>query len=254
MSDHTGGALPVVAALAASAQARRSWVTAAARVLSVDQRVRGVWLVGSLSHGRGDAFSDVDLIVVAGEPVPADLRDDPFAGLRMPGTVLYARRKPRNAPAGGGYLAVCLDMAGLPVLVDMYLWPVTTAVLPAGGNVLFHRGEVIRSTRGLLEVLAACPADDPAGADPTDPVSVFFLIQLAAKYHARADHSRYAGICRQLRIPADDFRALRLLLAGCSLSTEPGVTRAVERLLDVADEHRRLLEPASVSSSAKEGS
>lgn len=84
--------------------------------------------------------------------------------------------KPRNASAGGACLAVCLGMASLPVLVDLYLWPATTAAVPTAGSVLFQGGEVFRSPSGLLEALAQCPA----GADRRDPASVLLRVQLTA--------------------------------------------------------------------------
>ncbi|MBB4738364.1 hypothetical protein BJY16_001823 [Actinoplanes octamycinicus] len=210
------------------------------RSLSADNRVHGMWLAGSLGCGRGDAFSDVDLIVTVHAPVPADLRTDPFAALRLPGTVLYTRRKPRNAPAGGGYLAVCLELAGLPVLVDLYVWPVTNATLPVGATVLFQHGETPRSPVGLIETLAQQPANEPAGADPDDPTNQLYLIQLAAKYHARADHLRFADMCRRLKISADENTdALRQVLAGRVPPANNAAVRAVGQLLDLAEANRR---------------
>ncbi|MFF5085483.1 hypothetical protein ACFY36_51305 [Actinoplanes sp. NPDC000266] len=225
--------------LDAAGQARHDWVTAATVVLSADPRVMAVSLVGSLGRGAGDAFSDVDLIVSVATPVPASLRADPVTGLGLPGPVLFVRPKPRNAPAGGTYLAVCVELAGLPVLVDLYVWPATTAVIPAGGSVLFQRGDVARSSVGLVETLAEHPPDDPAGADPDDPATTLLLVQLAAKYWARADQPRYAGICQQLHLPADrSTDALRRLLDNQPPATPADAITAARRLLAVADEHR----------------
>jgi len=218
-------------------EARGRWLAEARSVLRAYPFVAGVWLVGSLGRDDGDGYSDVDLVVAVDPPVHAGLLADPVGGLQLPGPVLYTRSKPRNAPAGGSYLAVCVELAGLPVLIDLYVWPASTAVVPAGGAVLYQRGEVRRSPLGLLALLAEHPADDPAGADPDDPASLLFLIQLAAKYHARGNRPRRAGIYRQLHLDDHDTTViLRQLLE--SRVPHPGLGRAVaavRRLLDLAD-------------------
>jgi hypothetical protein len=223
--------------LAAVEQARGRWLTEATSRLQAHAVVAGVWLVGSLGRGDGDGYSDIDLIVAVDPPIPAVLLADPVGGLHLPGPVLYTRPKPRNAPAGGTYLAVCIEMAGPPVLVDLYVWPTATAAVPAGGAVLYQRGEGRRSPLELLALLAEHPADDPAGADPDDPASQLFLIQLVAKYHARGDQPRRAAIYRQLKMRDQDTTVvLRQLLE--NQAPHPGLGRAVaavRRLLDLAD-------------------
>jgi hypothetical protein len=228
---HHPGAL-----VAAVTDARTGWLSAALNALQQHRFVTGAWLAGSLGRGDADPYSDIDL-VVATDAAPADVLADPVGGLRLPGPVLYTRAKPRNAPAGGGYLAVCVELAGLPVLVDLYIWPATTAAVPAGGGVLYQRGQLRRSPLGLLALLAEYPADDPAGADPDDPASLLFLIQLAAKYHARGDQPRRAGIYRQLHLQ-DHVTTVGLRHLLENQVPRPGLGRAVAavgRLLDLAD-------------------
>jgi hypothetical protein len=221
--------------LAGVEQARGRWLTEATSVLQADPVVAGVWLVGSLGRGDGDGYSDIDLIVAVDPPIPAAVLADPVGGLNLPGLVLYTRPKPRNAPAGGTYLAVCVEMAGLPVLVDLYVWPAATAAVPAAGAVLYQRGEVRRSSLDLFALLAEHPADDLAGADPDDPASLLFLIQLAAKYHARGDQPRRAGIYRQLHLRDQDTTALRQLLENQVPHPRLGrAVAAVRRLLELA--------------------
>lgn len=222
--------------LAAVTDARAGWLSAALTALLQHRFVTGVWLVGSLGRGDADPYSDID-VVVAIDAAPPDVLAEPAAALRLPGPLLFTRAKPHNAPAGGAYLAICVELASLPVLVDLYVWPATTAAVPAGAAVLYQRGEVQRSPLELLALLAAHPADDPAGADPDDPASLLFLIQLAAKYHARGDQPRRAAIYRQLQLQDQDTTVvLRQLLE--NRAPRPGLGRAVaavRRLLDLAD-------------------
>lgn len=223
--------------LASVEQARGRWLAEATSVLRPRPVVAGVWLVGSLGRGDGDGYSDIDLIVAVDSPIPAVLLADPVGGLHLPGPVLYTRSKPRNAPAGGTYLAECVEMAGMPVLVDLYVWPAATAAVPAGGAVLYQRDEVRRSSLELLALLAEHRADDPAGADPDDPACLLFLIQLVAKYHARGDQLRRAGIYRQLKMRDQDTTVLlRELLENQVPHPVLGrAVAAVRRLLDLAD-------------------
>jgi hypothetical protein len=160
--------------------------------------------------------------------------------LPVPGTVLYTRPKPRNAPAGGAYLAICVELAGLPVLVDLYLWPAITAAVPAGGRVLHARTELPRSELGFLALLDRHRSTDTTGADPGHPASVLLLVQLAAKYRVRGDDDRRHGIHQQLHIPPDPGpAALRDVLGQrIDLARWPAFRDAVaaaHRLLDLID-------------------
>ncbi len=206
-------------------------------VLHADARVVGAVLVGSLACGDADAFSDVNAIVVLDAPASQLLVIDPFVGLRLPGVVLYRRPKPRNAPAGGAYLCVCLELAGLPVLIDLYVWPASTTAVPAGGRILVERAPLPRAQLGLLALLAENPATDDTGSDPGDPATLLMLIQLMAKYQARGDRQRQAAICRQLRVgDIGGVGELRRLLTARLAALRPASTpalAAVGRLLDL---------------------
>ena len=223
--------------LNAVVQARSGWLATTVTRLRHTPFVTGVWLVGSLAQLSADAYSDIDLVIAVDPATPAAVFADPVTELELPGPVLFTRPKPRNAPAGGAYLAVCVELAGLPVLVDLYVWPATTAAVPAGGAVLYQRGAVRRSPLELLALLAEHPADDPAGADPDDPATLLFLIQLAAKYHARGDQQRRAALYRQLHLDDQGTTVVvRQLLESQVL--HPGLgpaVAAVRSLLDLAD-------------------
>lgn len=224
--------------LAEVTEAREAWLAETTRALRADRRVAGSVLVGSLAAGSGDPFSDVDLIVALDPPIPPSLLADPFGGLGLPGVELYRRPKPRNAPTAGAYLAVAVELAALPVLIDVYVWPATTAAVPAGARVLTERAQLSRSELGLLDLLATCPPDDPTGSDPDDPATVLLLVQLAAKYHARGDQDRWTAICRQLHIAdittVGDLHRLLDTRLSAHHPPPPAAVAAVRRLLDLA--------------------
>jgi hypothetical protein len=184
--------------MAAVAREREMWLAAVTELLTRHTFVAGGVAAGSLGQGPGDGYSDVDLVVEVDATTPSAVLADPVAVLPVPGTVLYTRPKPRNAPAGGAYLAICVELAGLPVLVDLYLWPAATAAVPAGGRVLYARTELPRSGLGFMARLDRHRSADTTGADPGHP-AVLLLVQLAAKYHARGDDRRH-GIHQQLHI------------------------------------------------------
>src|SRR5471030_1305773 len=46
---------------------QRELVDAITRALAADDDIEGAWLAGSLGAGKGDAFSDVDVLVLAAE-------------------------------------------------------------------------------------------------------------------------------------------------------------------------------------------
>ncbi|WP_433294411.1 GDSL-type esterase/lipase family protein [Actinoplanes sp. CA-030573] len=227
--------------------ARQQWLEQMIARLRGLPYVAGVWLVGSLGRGDGDAFSDVDLVVAVDATVlPGEVIADPAAGLGLPGRQLYVRPKPRNAPAGGGYVAVGMEVAGLPLLVDVFVWPAASAAVPAGARALFERRRMPRSELDFIPLLDAHRTPDQQGSDPLAAGTVLMLVQLAAKYLARGNASRLAGICAQLGIPGDtcDVATLRKVLAEripLSPVTQPAVD-AVHRLLEHADlvRHRAL--------------
>ncbi|MFB9443138.1 hypothetical protein [Dactylosporangium vinaceum] len=205
----------------------------------------GVWLVGSLGRGGDDGYSDVDLVVAVDSTVPAAVLADPATLLRVPDTVLlYTRPKPRNAPAGGAYEAVCIRLAGLPVLVDLYLWPAATAAVPDGARILYARTEPPRSDLAFMTLLDRHRSGDTTGADPDHPATVLLLVQLAAKYQARGDVSRRDGIHQQLHLPTGGTLAVlrdvldqRIDLARWP-AFQPAVA-AVHRLLDIVESAHR---------------
>ena len=236
MPEHPVAADP----LGAVVQARSEWLATAVTRLHHLPYVAGAWLVGSLGRLTADAYSDIDL-VVAVDPAatPAAVFVDPVAGVELPGVVLFTRPKPRNSPAGGAYLAVCVELAGLPVLVDLYLWPVATAAVPDGAEILDARAGTARSDLDFMALLDQHRTTDTTGADPHAPATTLLLVQLAAKYLARRDRVRLAGIARRLGLGgAVDTSALHTAVReridlGRYPALRPAVT-AAQRLLTLA--------------------
>ncbi|WP_229070875.1 nucleotidyltransferase domain-containing protein [Actinoplanes sp. DH11] len=241
-------------ALALLTEARTDWLIQALDVFSSHRFVDAVWVEGSLGRGDADAFSDVDLVLAIGGSAPPSVFADPVAGLGLPGRVLYTRDKPKNAPSGGAYRAACVELVGLPVLVDLYLWPAATASMSAAARLLFQRGDrPPRSDLSFLPLISQYLSGDTRDSDPYQPQTVLMLVQLAAKYLARGNHEWEASIRRQLRDPADasDAAALRRLLAArvdsmTGSSLEAAVT-AVHRLIEIA-EHQAAVAPKSTTS------
>jgi hypothetical protein len=223
--------------------ARASWIIQTVSALAARPWAAGGWPVGSMGRGEADAFSDVDLVIAVDATVPESVLADPVTGLNLPGTVLYQRPKPRNAPHGGAYLAVGIELAGLPVLVDIFVWPTTTAAVTNGAQIVYERDRLARSELGFLELLDAHRSSDPTGSDPQAAGTVLMLTQLAAKYVARGNRQRLDGICQQLGISAAgcDIQALRTLVnERIDVAADPQVKLAVvavHRLLDLAEQH-----------------
>ncbi|MCM4081873.1 nucleotidyltransferase domain-containing protein [Paractinoplanes hotanensis] len=223
--------------------ARAAWLDETIRTLARHTWVGGIWLVGSLGRGEADAYSDVDLVVAVDHTAPTTVFTDPVAGLGISGHILYRRPKPRNAPKDGAYLAVGIDLAGLPVLVDVFVWPAATATVSAGATVVYERDVLPRSTLGFIPLMDQHRSDDRRGSDPDAPGTVLMLVQLAGKHLVRGNQPKLAGICDQLAIPTDscEVTALRTVLdqridTVTYMDSTEGV-RAVHRLLDLIERH-----------------
>jgi hypothetical protein len=246
----------VTGALARLTDARTGWLMQALGVFSSHRFVEAVWVEGSLGRGDADAFSDIDLVLAIGQSASPSVFADPIAGLGLPGRVLYTRDKPKNAPAGGAYRAACVELAALPVLVDLYLWLAATATMSATARLLLQRGDrPPRSHLSFLPLISRYPSADTRDSDPYQPQTVLMLVQLAAKYLARSDHEREATIRRLLRDPASagDAAALRRLLAArvgtmADSSLEAAVT-AVHRLIEIAEHQAAVASEAATSRS-----
>ena len=111
---------------------------------------------------------------------------------------------------------------------------------PLGGRVLHQRTEPPRSGLEFMALLTRHRTTELTGADADDPASVLVLVQLAGKYLARGDRSRYDAICRQLRIPmtCGAIGLRRVLSERINLTADyhlqPAIA-AAHRLLDLSE-------------------
>jgi hypothetical protein len=211
----------------------RSGRDAAMRDIESTCRTAGVGallLIGSLGRGQGDSFSDLDLIAVV-TPDAGRVDLEAVFGRR----VLTVLDKPRNAPVGGGYRGVCLDVGGLPLWVDWYAWPAATARTPADAGVVYDNLGVPASDLDFIPLLDR--HRDPEASGNPDPVTDALLrVAVAAKYLARGDLTRLATqLPAAATTPADELPAL--LHSQLHHAETAGQTRAVtatRHLIDLA--------------------
>jgi hypothetical protein len=187
-------------------------------------------LIGSLGRGGGDAWSDLDLIAVPGP------RFDRLDLVKVFGEqVLAVLDAPRNAPIGGDYVGLCLDVAGMALWIDWYLWPQDTATVPADASAVYDDLGLPHSDRDFIALITA-NSNPSAPAHPANAATTLLRIAVAAKYLARADLPRLSAKLPDVQglSPAQVAARLHGKLAGIH---EPGLTRAVaatRRLLDLA--------------------
>lgn len=105
-------------------------VTRAQTMLETDPRVVAAWLIGSRGRGQADAWSDVDLVVVARDNSLAALKAERRQFAAQLGTPLLIQDLPRNAPPGGAYLLVLYPGETGPLHLDVYWRLATEAPLP----------------------------------------------------------------------------------------------------------------------------
>ncbi|MEU4194371.1 nucleotidyltransferase domain-containing protein [Kribbella sp. NPDC026611] len=198
----------VVAALAAG---RARWLAETVPVLQAE----GVWLVGSLGSGRGDEWSDVDIIVVGGECV----LDETLLTLDMPA----------NGPAGGGYVGAMYDVGTLPLWVDWYLWP-PGAPIPRESRLL--AGAATAGNLGLSETLELMGRGLP-GPAPDPDVFALAMLPLAAKHIARGDLDKAAEMAAMLNAPSDVEVGAGLSVVLSRVEGHKTASAAVRRYLEV---------------------
>ena len=211
---------------------RTRWLQRAVDAAVRDPRIVGLLLSGSLARKSGDAWSDLDLIVVP-TPEPLDeLRQDVTGSLALPGQRLFILDKPRNAPAGGAYQGALWDTgtSSLPLWTDWYVCPLDIAVVPSDAVVLVERQQRLfpRVQAGFVVWLDAYRASDPQSAAGGAPDRLL-TVAVAAKYLARGDTQRLDRMLHRLSLtPAKTPAGIRdQLIAAAEAVREPALSDAV---------------------------
>ena len=228
------------------AAARDVWLAATSRQLHGDERVAAVWLVGSLGQGGGDEWSDVDLVVVARDehlPVLVERRRSEFSRF---GEVLVAIDAP-NGPAGGAYLGVAYAIDELPLWVDWYIWPLSTARRPSDARVLIERADPpAPATKPHGALIQHSRAADPQAvhdrfADPVD--FTVAMVPIAAKYIARRQPQEARELLRLLDRDApgalgvrEQLSALRRILKRTEGERPSAAVQAAAAVLDLTEQ------------------
>ena len=228
------------------AAARDAWLAATSRELHGDERVAAVWLVGSLGQGSGDAWSDVDLVVVARDAHLPALVERPRSEFGRFGEVLVAIDAP-NGPAGGAYLGVAYAVGELPLWVDWYLWPLSTARRPSDARALIERADLpppaAKPHAALLQQsrAAAPQAVVDRFADPVD--FTVAMVPIAAKYIARRQPQKARELLWLLDRDAPDglgvheqVSALRRILRQAEEERPSTAVQAAASVLDLTEQ------------------
>jgi hypothetical protein len=235
-----------VQSLAEHAAARDAWLAATSRQLHEDERVAAVWLVGSLGQDGGDAWSDVDLALVVNDDDLDGLVERRRSEFGRFGEVLVAIDAP-NAPAGGAYLGVAYAVGELPLWVDWYLWPRSTARRPSDARVLIERAELPPpATKPHATLLQDSRAADPHAvvdrfADPVD--FTVAMVPIAAKYIARRqpqEANKLLGLLDRDAPSAlgvrEQLSALRRILRRVAGGQPSAAVQAAAAVLDLAEQ------------------
>lgn len=211
---------------------RTRWLQRAVEATVRDPRIVALLLSGSLARKSGDAWSDLDLIVVPTPELLDDLRQDVTGSLALPGQRLFTLDKPRNAPAGGAYQGALWDTgtSSLPLWTDWYLCPLDIAVVPSDGVVLIERQERLlpRVQAGFMEWLDAHRSSNPPPAARGAPDRLL-TVAVAAKYLARGDTQRLDTMLHRLSLtPANTPGGIRdELVDAAEAVREPALGDAV---------------------------
>jgi hypothetical protein len=191
-------------------------------LLGADPAVDGVALVGSLSRGEEDKWSDIDLLVLASDQFIRQFMNDPAASPWARADQLSDGR--HNSPAGATSLGTTHIRSGLPLRVDLHVHPAERTPWPTDGRVVFERRPVRTGTLPFSESKAGGPRQ-PATAKTADEVRQIHLgyVPIAGTYVGRrslraVEMIRFLGQRRDFndQHPAAQIRALRGIAADLS--------------------------------------
>ena len=224
----------------ALASIRDGWLDAALPVVVGDPRVAGVAFVGSLGRGDADDWSDVDLLVAVHDDAYAGYVDPARNDLWASAEVLVDAR--HNAPAGAMAAGALHVRSGLPLGVDWYAYPASSAAWPSDSRVVHDPGGL----RRVEEPFDAFNARGERGAATVESADEarrarLAMVPIAGKYIARRSPSA-APMIRFLGGtpepvgpgPTEQLRTLRSITARLSAGER--------RLEDAIAAHLRLVE------------
>jgi hypothetical protein len=162
------------------------------------------------------------------------------------GEVLVAIDAP-NGPACGAYLGVAYAVDELPLWVDWYVWPRSTARRPSDARVLMERAELPPpAAKPHAALLQHSRAADPHAvvdrfADPVD--FTVAMVPIAARYIARRQPQEARELLRLLDRDApnalgarEQLSALRRILQWAAEERPSPAVRATAAVLDLTEQ------------------
>jgi hypothetical protein len=213
-------------------------------LVAADPAVAGVALVGSLGRGQADNWSDIDLFILATDQCVARFLTEPAASPWARADLLADGR--HNAPSGATSAGTTHIRSGLPLHVDLYVYPADRTRWPSDSRVVFERRAVATGNLTFDE-LNATGARQPPTTKAADEVRQIHLsyVPIAGKYVARrspraAEMIRFLGPAHDVDLPDPAAQLLALRAIAASLS---GPSWA--RLSDAAGAYLNLVEAAA---------
>jgi Nucleotidyltransferase domain len=163
-------------------------------LLKADTVVDGVALIGSLSRGGADNWSDIDLLIVMSDRALAQFMDEPAARPWAQADLLSDGR--HNSPAGATSMGATHIRSGLPFWVDLHVHPKARTRWPTDARIVFQRRPVEPGTLSF-DQLNASGSRQPATAKAADEIRRIYLsyVPIAGKYIGR----RSPRACEMIR-------------------------------------------------------
>lgn len=158
--------------------------------LAGDTRVVAAWLHGSIGRGDGDAWSDIDLVVLIEDDRYAEFWADRQTLFNAIGQSVFQQHPiPGNSMVSGGGFQLTV-FAG-PVEIDWTIAPASGVARPSNTKLLFERDPI---------PIADPPQHLSPESDNEDRFEFFWaMAPIAVKYAARDDMLRAAGMISVLR-------------------------------------------------------
>jgi hypothetical protein len=210
-------------------------------LLKADPVVDGVALIGSLGRGAADNWSDIDLLILMGDPALARFADEPAAKPWAQADLLSDGR--HNSPAGAISVGATHLRSGLPLWVDLHVHPGARTRWPTDSRIVFQRRPIEAGTASF-DQLNASGSRQPAAAKTADEIRRIHLsyVPIGGKYIGR----RSPRACEMIRFlgktpdfsscdPAAQLLALRGIAGDLSDPSWTWLSGAVTAYLDLVE-------------------